>query len=58
MGEYITDSTDSVIIKIDSSKINDISVSGLNVLGVNMYYPGYLKGGQEIKIEVESIGNK
>ena len=46
---------------IDSSlitKICDISVSGLNVLGGDMYNRGYLKDGQEINIEVVSIGNK
>jgi hypothetical protein len=57
-GQYVTDSTGSVKIKIDSSKISDISVSGLNVLGGDTYNPGYLKDGQEINIEVISIGNK
>jgi len=58
VGEYVTDSTGSVKIKIDSSKICDISVSGLNVLGGDMYYPGYLKDGQEVNIEVFSIENR
>jgi hypothetical protein len=58
VGEYVTDSTGSVKIKIDSSKICDISVSGLNVLGGDMYYPGYLKDGQEVNIEVASLENK
>ncbi|CAA7195191.1 hypothetical protein [Chryseobacterium potabilaquae] len=55
VGEYITDSTGSTKIKIDSTKINDISVSGLNVLGGDMYYPGHLKNGQEVNIEVKFI---
>lgn len=58
VGQYVTDSTGSVKIRIDSSKICDISVSGLNVLGGDMYNPGYLKDGQEINIEVVPIGNK
>ncbi|TDD99956.1 hypothetical protein [Flavobacterium sandaracinum] len=58
VGQYVTDPTGSVKIKIDSSKICDISVSGLNVLGGDMYNPGYLKDGQEINIEVVSIRNK
>ena len=51
-GEYVTDSTGSVIVKIDSTKINDISVSGENVLGGMMFYPGNLKDGDEVNIEV------
>lgn len=58
IGEYVTDSTGSVKIKIDYSKICDISVSGLNVLGGDMYYPGYLKDGQEVNIEVISLENR
>jgi hypothetical protein len=58
IGEYVTDSTGSVKIKIDSSKICDISVSGLNVLGGDMYYPGYLKDGQEVNIGVISLENR
>lgn len=58
VGEYKTDSTGSVKIKVDSSKIYDISVSGLNVLGGDMYYPGHLKDGQEINIEVVSLENR
>ena len=50
--KYITDSTGSVKIKIDPTKIYDFSVSGLNVLGGVMYYPGFLKDGQEVNIEV------
>ena len=49
---YITDSMGSVKIKIDPTKIYDFSVSGLNVLGGDMYYPGFLKDGQEVNIEV------
>ncbi|MDR7209619.1 hypothetical protein [Flavobacterium piscis] len=58
VGEYITDSTGSVKIKIDSTKIYDISVTGLNVLGGDMYYPGHLKDGQEVNIEVVSLENR
>jgi hypothetical protein len=58
VGQYVTDSTGSVKIRIDSSKICDISVSGLNVLGGDMYNPGYLKDGQEVNIEVISIENR
>lgn len=58
VGQYVTDSMGSVKIKIDPSKICDFSVSGLNVLGGDMYNPGYLKDGQEINIEVVSIRNK
>ena len=58
VGEYVTDSTGSVKVKIDSSKIFDISISGLNVLGSDVYYPGYLKDGQEVNVEVFSIENK
>lgn len=55
VGQYVTDSTGSVKIRIDSSKIYDISVSGLNVLGGDMYNPGYLKDDQEVNIEVISL---
>lgn len=58
VGEYITDSNGSLEVKIDSSKIYDISVSGLNVLGGDMYYPGHLKDGQEVNIEVISLENR
>ena len=51
-GKYITDSTGSVKVKIDSTKILDISIVGLNVFGGDMYYPGHLKDGEEINIEV------
>lgn len=51
-GEYVTDSTGSVILKIDSTKITDISVSGENVLGGMIFYPGDLKDGDEVNIEV------
>lgn len=51
-GEYVTDSTGSVIVKIDSTKITDISVSGENVLGGMIFYPGDLKDGDEVNIEV------
>lgn len=57
-GEYVTDSSGSVKIKIDSSKIYDISISGLNVLGGDIYYPGNLKNCQEINIEVFSIDER
>ena len=52
VGEYVTDSTASVKIKIDTTKIYDISVSGLNASGGNMYYPGHLKDNQEIDIQI------
>ena len=55
VGEYVTDAKGSVKIQIDASKICDISVSGLNVLGGDMFYPGNLNDGQEINIEVFSI---
>jgi hypothetical protein len=58
VGEYVTDSTGSIKIKIDSSKVYDISVSGLNVLGGDMYYPESLKNGQEVNIEVFPIGDR
>jgi hypothetical protein len=58
VGEYITDSTGSVKVKIDSTKIYDISVSGLNALGGDMYYPGHLKDGQEVNIEVISFEDR
>ena len=57
VGEYTTDSTGVVKIKIDPSRINDISVSGLNIYGGDMYYPGHLKDGQEINLEVRSLNN-
>lgn len=52
------DSMGSVKIKIDTTKIYDISVSGLNVLGGDMYYPGHLKDGQEVNIVVKSFENR
>ncbi|MFM9988356.1 hypothetical protein [Flavobacterium sp.] len=58
VGEYVTDSTGSVKIKIDSTKTYDISVLGLNVLGGEMCYPRHLKNGQEVNIEVFSIENR
>lgn len=57
VGEYVTDSTGSIKIKINSSKIYDISISGLNVLGGDMFNPGYLKDGQEVNIEVVTFEN-
>lgn len=58
VGEYVTDSTGSVKVKIDSSKICDISISALNVLGGEMYYPGSLQNGQKVNIEVFSVENR
>ncbi len=55
---YIMDSMGSVKIKIDTTKIYDISVSGLEVLGGDMYFPGHLKEGQEVNIEVRSYENR
>lgn len=52
---YIMDSMGSVKIKIDTTKIYDISVFGLGVLGGDMYFPGHLKEGQEVSIEVMSL---
>ena len=57
VGEYTTDSTGVVKVKIDPSRICDISVSGLNIYGGDMYYPGHLKDGQVINIEVRSLNN-
>jgi hypothetical protein len=57
VGEYTTDPAGVVKIKIDPSRINDISVSGLNIYGGDMYYPGHLKDGQEINLEVRSLNN-
>ncbi|REC48047.1 hypothetical protein DRF67_09155 [Chryseobacterium pennipullorum] len=57
VGEYITDSTGSATIKIDSTKIYDISVLGTDVLGGDLYYPGHLKEGQEVNIEVMPLEN-
>ena len=54
VGVYRTDSTGSVKIKIDSTKISEISVKGLHELGGEMYYPKYLKNNQEVDIEVRS----
>lgn len=53
VGEYRTDSMGSVRIKIDSTKIFTVFVSGLNVYGSDMYFPGNLKNEQEVNIEVE-----
>ena len=58
IGEYVTDSTGSVKVKIDSSKRCIISVKGLNVLGLEEFYPGHLKNGQEVNIEVFSTKNR
>ena len=55
VGEYITDSTGSVKIKVDSTKIYDISVFGLNGSGGKIYYPGNLKNGQVVNIEAIPI---
>jgi len=57
VGEYITDSEGSVKIEIDTSKIYDISVSGKNIYGGDIYYPVYLKSVKEVNIEVISIEN-
>jgi len=54
VGVYITDSTGSVKIKIDSTKISEIHVLGLHELGIDMYYPGDLKNNQQVDIEVRS----
>jgi len=54
VGVYRTDSTGSVKINIDSTKINQIFVSGLHEYGSEMYYPGYLKNNQQVDIEVRS----
>jgi hypothetical protein len=56
--KYVMDSSGSVKIRIDTSKIYDFSVSGIEVLGGDMYYPGYLKNGQEVNIEVFSIDER
>ncbi|WP_157813307.1 hypothetical protein [Flavobacterium sp. 5] len=58
VGKYKTDSTGSVKVKIDTTKIYDISVLAENALGGDMYYPGYLKDGQKVIIEVVSLENK
>jgi hypothetical protein len=58
VGEYVMDSSGSVRIKIDPNKICDISVTGSNVLGGDMFYPGYLKDGQVVNIEVFSINER
>ncbi len=52
--EYKTDSLGSVKVNIDSTKIYNISVLGLNAAGGDMYFPGHLKDGQEVFIEVKS----
>ena len=57
IGEYVTDSSGLVKVKIDPTKICDISVLGLNAAGGDMYYPGHLKDGQEVNIEVISYKN-
>jgi len=57
VGEYTTESTGVVKVKIDPSRICDISVSGLNIYGGDMYYPGHLKDGQVINIEVKTLNN-
>ncbi len=53
--EYLVDSTGVVKIKINPSKIIDISVSGSDVLGGDIYYPNTLLPNQEIKIKVIPI---
>ncbi len=54
VGVYKTDSTGSVKIKIDSTKISEIHILGLHEFGIDMYYPGHLKNNQEVDIEVRS----
>jgi hypothetical protein len=57
VGEYVTDSTGAVSVKIDSTTQYSISVKGANVLGGYIYYPGQLKGRQEVDIETVSLEN-
>lgn len=53
--KYTMDSMGSVKIKIDTTKLYKIFVLGSKAFGPEMYYPGYLKDGQEINIEVISF---
>ena len=53
--QYVTDSMGAIKIKLDKSKIYEVSVLGLNKRGGDMYYPGFLKDGQELNIEVTSF---
>lgn len=55
---YIMDSMGSVKIKIDSTKLYKIFVLGIKAFGPEMYYPGHLKDGQEVNIEVISLENR
>lgn len=55
---YIMDSMGSVKIKIDTTKLYKVFVLGFKAFGPEMYYPGYLKDGQEINIEVISLENR
>jgi hypothetical protein len=56
--KYVMDSMGSVKIKIDSTKLYKIFVLGFKAFGPEMYYPGYLKEGQEVNIEVISLENR
>lgn len=56
--KYIMDSTGSVKIKIDTTKLYKVFVLGFKAFGPEMYYPGHLKDGQEINIEVISFEQK
>lgn len=53
--QYVTDSMGAIKIKLDKSKIYEVSVLGLNKRGGDMYYPGFLKDGQELNIEITSF---
>jgi hypothetical protein len=53
--KYVMDSKGSVKIKIDTTKLYKIFVLGFKAFGSEMYYPGHLKDGQEINIEVISL---
>lgn len=55
---YIMDSMGSVKIKIDSTKLYKIFVLGYKAFGPEMYYPGHLKDGQEVNIEVIPLGDR
>jgi len=53
IGKYATDSTGAVTVKIDPSKIYDISITGIEVLGGEIIYPENFKSDQqELDIEV------
>jgi hypothetical protein len=58
VGEYVTDSTGSVKIKVNSTEDYQISLYGVHFYGSENLYGSHLKDGQEVNIEAFSVENR